>query len=345
MFISSLNSAGSKGLILDIKSDNINNMSVDSFMHDSFVALDESLTVDEALVQIRKIPDNNQVLYFYTKDSQNRLTGVVPARALLTSDTDQKLKQISLKDIIKVNAGSTMLEVAQIFANYKYLSLPVVDEDDQVIGVVDLKPFTRNKFDISNKILINDIFQAIGFRVSRIINAGALKSFRYRFPWLMSTVTSGLICAFLAGVFEYTLVKSIILAFFITTVLALGESVSIQSMSLSLQLIYVYDRVKLKRYFKILLKEILVGILLGTSCAVVVFTISFVWKHQIISSVVIGSSIFASVFFAVVIGITIPILMHNVQKDPRIASGPLVLALTDICTILLYFLIAQFVVF
>jgi Mg/Co/Ni transporter MgtE len=247
---------------------------VESWMHDNFITLDESVSVSQALEIIRGIPDDGRVIYYYTKDAHGRLTGVVPVRKLMTAAVEKKLKTISKKDIVKVSSGTTMDEVARVFTVTKYLSLPV---------------------------------------------------------------------ALLAGVFEQTLQASIIIAFFITLVLALGESVAIQSMSIALQTIHVEDRTGPHRYLRMLSKEVLVGLLLGASCGAVTFALSAAWKGQIPGSIAIGASITLSIVTAACIGISVPSLLHALHKDPRIASGPLALACTDISTILIFLTTARLV--
>jgi len=321
--------------------EDFNALPVDSYMHDNFVALDESTTVEQSLTRIRGIPDDGRVMYYYTKDAQGRLTGVVPARTLLTAAPGETLSAVSKKDIVTVNAGSTMREVAEVFANHRYLSLPVVDHADRVIGVVDLKPFTNKDIDVSDKALLEEIFQTIGIRVSKILAAGPLRTFGYRFPWLLSTLFSGIACAMLVGAFEQTLSRNIILAFFITLVLALGESLAIQSMSIALQRLHQQDAMRARKYFGLLAKEASVGLLLGASCGAVAFLISAVWKNQLWGSVAIGVSITLSIVVAACLGLSVPLLLRALRKDPRIASGPLVLAATDVCTILIYMSISR----
>src|SRR5262249_38671904 len=81
----------------------------------------------------------------------------------------------------------------------------------------------------------DEVFEALGFRISQVRTASAWRAFRLRFPWLLATIGSGAVCAVLASAFELTIAKSLVLAFFMTMVLALGESVAIQSMALAVQ--------------------------------------------------------------------------------------------------------------
>ena len=113
---------------------------------------------------------------------------------------------------------------------HKFLAFPVVDEQGRIVGVVDVSFFTEEVFDIVAG--QEEVFEAIGFHVAQVREASPLRAFRFRFPWLLATIGSGTVCALLAAAFELTLAKSLVLAFFLTLVLGLAESVSVQSMTI-----------------------------------------------------------------------------------------------------------------
>src|SRR5437879_7045618 len=121
---------------------------------------------------------------------------------------------------------------------HKFLAFPVVDDEQHIVGVVNVDLFTTEVFDIAERETMDQLFEAIGFHISQVRGASPLRAFRYRFPWLLTTIGSGLMCAFLVSAFHLTLAKSISLAFFLTLVLALGESVSVQSMTVTIQALH-----------------------------------------------------------------------------------------------------------
>jgi magnesium transporter len=140
----------------------------------------------------------------------------------------------------------------------------------------------------------------------------------------------------LAGAYELTLAKSIVLAFFLTLVLGLGESVSIQSMSVTIQALRAI-RPSLAWFLKSLRRELGTALLLGAACGLVVGLIVWVWQSAPLAATVIGSSIFLTLCAACFFGLAIPSLLHWLKLDPKIAAGPITLALTDIATLLFYF--------
>src|SRR5262249_32951757 len=135
-----------------------------------------------------------------------------------------------------------------------------------------------------------EFFEALGFRLEQIRGASAWRAFRFRFPWLLVTVTGGTLSAILAGVFETTLARRLRIAFFLRMVLGLNESVSMQSMSVTIHALrsvsVTWDW--LSSAFR---RELETAALLGVSCGFVVCVIAWMWHDDLRAAVVIGGSI------------------------------------------------------
>lgn len=162
-----------------------------------------------------------------------------------------------------------------------------------------------------------------------------------RFPWLLATIVSGVTCAVLASVYEATLAKLLLLAFFLTLVLGLGESVSMQSMTVTIQALRA-TRVTLRWYLAALRRELSTAALLGAGCGSIVALVVWFWHGAAMAACVVGVSILLIVCSACVLGLSIPALLHALRLDLKIAAGPVTLALTDLSTIVLYFSLAAF---
>jgi magnesium transporter len=156
---------------------------------------------------------------------------------------------------------------------------------------------------------------------------------------LLATITGGTICALLLGAFEATLAESLVLAFFLALVLGLGESVAIQSMTVTIQALRARSTQRAK-YHHALRREALTAALLGLFCGVAVGAIAYVWKGESRPAVTIGLGICGAVLAACAIGLSIPWAFHARRIDLKIAVGPLVLACTDVCTVAVYLLTA-----
>jgi len=306
-----------------------------------FASLRQNLTVQEALDAIRGRELGEKIVYFYVVDEQERLVGVVPTRRLLTAALDQRLVNIMVPRVVAIPQTATLLEACEAFVLHKFLAFPVVDEQRRIVGVVDVSFFTQEVFDLSGEgeEPPEHVFEAIGFHVAQVRDASPLRAFRFRFPWLLATIGSGTLCALLASRFEVTLARSLVLTFFLTMVLGLGESVSIQSMTVAIQALRA-TRPTLRWYVRALRREAGTALLLGVGCGTLVGIIVWLWRGAALAGVSIGASLLLALCAACVFGLSIPAGLHALKLDPKIAAGPVTLAFTDIFTLLFYFGVA-----
>lgn len=315
------------------------NHPVKEYIRIDYTALNQELTIEEALEKIRMEGIGERIVYFYVVDNEKKLVGVLPTRRLLTASKNTRIKDIMISRVAALPENATVYDACEFFATYKFLALPVVDKDRKIIGIVDVNIFTEELLeldpDIETRQSKSDIFEIIGFTIEEIKNATPLKAWRYRFPWLVTTILSGTVCAILAGIFEATLAESIVIAFFITLVLGLGESISIQSMTVAIQALHT-NRPSKEWYLKSIIKELKTAALLGLSSALFVFTVIVIWKKDFNAAFVVGLSIIMVELLAAFWGITVPSILHRTKLDPKISTGPVTLALTDIGTILFY---------
>jgi magnesium transporter len=315
---------------------------VSSYARKDFAALRQDLTIQEVLDVIRQRGLGEKIIYFYVVDSEDHLVGVVPIRRLLTAPLHQPLRDIMISRVLAINHKATLLETCEFFILHKFLAFPIIDDDRHIIGIVDVTLLTDEVFDmaeVAEREQMDDIFEAIGFRVSQVRDASPVRAFRFRFPWLLATIASGTICAFLASAFEVTLANSLVIAFFLTLVLGLGESVSMQSMTVTIQALHTTPPT-FRWYAGTLRREISTAVLLGGACGLAVGIIVWFWRGAPLAAVAIGSSILLALCAACVFGLSIPTLLHAFKLDPKIAAGPVTLAITDISTLLFYFTLA-----
>ena len=313
-----------------------------------FPLLDSDMTISEALERIRREGVGERVIYFFAVDSDQRLVGVLPTRRLLTAAPETQLRDVMVRRVVAIPATATILDACEFFVLYKFFAFPVVDDQRRVVGVVDVSLFAeeilgeREEQARPAAPIRDDVFEVLGFHLEQIRGASPWRVFRFRFPWLLVTVTGGTICAILAGAFEATLAKSLLIAFFLTMVLGLNESVSAQSMSVTIQMLrsapvtWSWFRTALRR-------EFITAVLIGLACGTVVAAIVLVWRHDVLGAFTIGGSIALSLVSASLFGLGVPSLLHRFNLDPKIAAGPVTLALADICALILYFTTARLV--
>lgn len=300
-----------------------------------FPIIRDNLSIGEALGVIRRTGVGERIIYFYVVDDERRLAGIIPTRRLLSAPPSASVADIMIRDVIAITHHATVLEACEMFVQHKFLAFPIVDDNNRIRGVIDIGFFTEETVDLAQRQRIEDVFQLIGFGISQVRGRSALGVFRYRFPWLIATMASGAVCALLAGLYEATLAQTIILAFFLTLVLGLGESVSIQSMTVALQNLH-FGIPSWRGYLGWLRREVASTLLLGLACGSIIAGLAWLWRGEPLPGLVIGLSILLSITAAGILGMSVPTLLQAIREDSKIAAGPVTLALTDIITLLFY---------
>src|SRR5438128_762330 len=238
-----------------------------------FPLLDADSTVAGALERIRREGIGERVIYFFAVDADQHLVGVLPTRRLLTAPLATPLREIMVRRVVAIPANATVLDACEFFVLYKFFAFPVIDDQRRVVGVIDVSLFAEEILQAGESEdrhrpaapVHDDIFEALGLHLEQLRGASPWRVFRYRFPWLLVTVAAGTACAVLTGAFEVTLARSLVLAFFLTMVLGLNESVSAQSMSVTIQALRSAT-VTWQWFVTAFRREMLTALLLGLAC-------------------------------------------------------------------------------
>ena len=314
--------------------------SVVKHMRRDFVQLHADDTVGHALDSILARQPEGRIIYFYVADAAGRLIGVVPTRRLLLSPRDRPLTDIMVKQVIVIPQSATVLEACEFFVLHKLLAFPIVDDDRRMIGLVDVDLYTKELSDLDRRDDSENLFQLIGVHLSEAQQASPVTSFRLRFPWLIANIVGGIIAALLAGQYEVELERAVALALFIPVVLALAESVCIQSVSLALQ----SQRPTWRSLLNRLSSELFTGLMLGLACGTLVAIAALIWMRQFSVSLCVLGGIGGGVTAAAVIGLAMPNVLRLLRRDPHVAAGPIALALADMATLLIYLNLARWLV-
>ncbi len=297
------------------------------------VVLQPDHTIAHTLDRIRASSNARSIHYFYVVDDDEKLVGVVPARRLLSASPEQTVREIMVDQVVAIPDWATVLIASEYFATRRLLAFPVVNDAGQLRGVVDVSLFTDEVIDLAKR-TYDDIFQLIGVHGTE--QRSPWIAFRDRFPWLLCNIAGGLLAAFIASRFEHLLQEVVVLSLFIPIVLALGESVSMQALTLTLQGL-ADGPIVWSRLIAALWKEFRTATLLGAGCGAVVGLVVFVWRGQAAVAGAIFLAIALSMIVACLLGVAIPAVLRTAKADPRIAAGPVVLASADVVTLLLYF--------
>ena len=290
-------------------------------------------TIAAALDEIRQRGSASTIHYFYVVDEERTLVGVIPTRQLLTAQHHELVRDVMIDDVVAIPDWATVLIASEYFATRRLLAFPVVNGRGELLGVVDVGLFTDEVIDLAKQ-TYDDIFQLIG--VHGTAQRSTWSAFRDRFPWLLCNIAGGLICAFIASRFEHLLEEVVVLALFIPIVLALGESVSMQALTLTLHGL-TDGPIEWKRLGAALWKEFRTAVCLGVGCGAVVGAVVMTWRGQADVAAVIFGAIALSMVVACLLGVAFPAILRALKADPGIAAGPVVLAAADVATLLFYF--------
>jgi len=292
-------------------------------------------TVGEALGALRRREIDHRVFYMYVTDDQQVLVGVVPVRSMLTASPQTPLRQIMTTAVTTLPADSTLELAMETFALSRLMALPVVDRDGRLMGMVDVQVYADEMYELGETYHVQDLFQVIGLSLQQVRQAGAWRGYRLRMPWLGCNIIGGILCAIVAAFFDDLLVEVAVMAMFIPLVLTVAESVSIQSLTLVLHLLHS-QRLQWAAVRARLIGEWRTGLLLALSCGLIIGGASLAWGYGYHPPLSIAVSVLAAMLGAVTIGTLIPITLHALKLDPKVAAGPIVLMCTDVLTLTVY---------
>ena len=312
--------------------------SAGTLMSTDVFTLFKDTTCKEALKTLQDHKDAEMVFYIYITDDDNSLVGVASLRALATTNSKTKLKEIMVKKVHKVRPETDQEEVAQLVAQYNYLAVPVVDTDNILLGIVTVDDVV----DVIREEATEDFLQMAGAGKDReILLKSSWENAKIRIPWLLASWFGGIIAYYVIGNFEKMLENIIVLASFIPIIIGMGGNVGTQSSTIIVRGMAT-GRITIGNETTIILKELKVGLILGILYGTMLGIFAgfqFMNINPMIGFVV-GLSICSSMIIATGVGTFTPLALKKLDIDPAIATGPFVTTSIDILGVFLYFLIA-----
>ncbi len=288
-------------------------------------------------LQSKKVSE--QVEYFYVTDHDNVLLGKLTPKDLIYSPPKTKLVDIMDDDVFQLEKDISLEKALKALTRHQVLVIPVVDENRRFVGVLEVLPHDHEMLYQAKKNQLQaakeDIFQFIGLTIEQSKWNSSWLEFRYRMPWLACNLFGGLICAVIGEFYQLTLAEFVILALFIPLVLTLSESVSIQSMTLSLRFLHLRKIYWLQVWRRVVV-EWKTSLLLSGACAIIIGAFYFALSVDIKPILAISGSMFIAMIVSATFGALFPIVLHLFKLDPKVAAGPLVLMMADIVTIAIY---------
>lgn len=321
--------------------------SAGSIMTPEFVDLKRDMTVEAAFKRIRRTGVDKETIYTcYVTDASRHLLGVTTVKELLLHDYDDIIEDFMETNVIYVNTLSDQEEAAAQLSKYDFLALPVVDMEERLVGIITVD----DAMDVIQEENTEDIqkMNAILPTTERTyLKTGVFSTWKSRIPWLMLLMVSATFTGSIITSFEDKLASMIILTSFIPMLMDTGGNSGGQA-SVTVIRALSLNEIGLKDIFKVLWKEIRVGILCGVSLAAINF-VKVLLVDKLIMGVegitlkvdlVISLTLFVEIIFAKMIGCTLPIFAKKLKFDPAVMSSPFITTIIDAVSLLVYFAFA-----
>ena len=322
--------------------------SAGSIMTTEYVSLRPHMTVEEAILRIRRQGVDKETIYTcYVTEKDRTLIGLVTVKDLLLADDDEtKIEDIMVTNLISVTTQTDQEEVARMFNKYNFLALPVVDGENRMVGIVTFD----DAMDVMEDEATEDMEIMGGMTPSErpYLKSSPFELFRNRIPWLMLMMVSATFTGLIMTSFEDALAAQIALSAFIPMLMGTGGNSGAQSSvtvirGLSLGELHFGD------IGMILWKEIRTALLCGLSLAAVCFAKIWLVDHLLMGNanitlmvdLVVCCALCVTVLLAKMVGCMLPIAAKAVKLDPAVMASPFISTIVDALSLLVYFLFAK----
>jgi len=312
--------------------------SAGGLMAKELVKVNENWTVTHCVREMREqAAEVTRVHSIYVVDDDERLIGRLSLKDLLVADARGNIKEIFIPKVDSVHVNDNVEDVAKVMQKYDLEAIPVVDEDQTLLGRITIDDIV----DVIKEEAEKDYQLAAGITQDVEADDSIFQLTRARLPWLFLGLIGGVGAAYIMGGFEDMLKEHAILFFFTPLIAAMAGNVGVQSSAIIVQGL-ANDDVKGSINNR-LFKEMLLATLNGIILAVLLLLFVWAWENDLSTALAISVSLVIVIVFAGIIGTFIPLFLDKRGIDPAIATGPFITTSNDIFGILIYFWIAKLI--
>lgn len=302
------------------------------------IAYSEQRILDVKNMLFDKMKELETINYIYVISKKEELIGVFSVKEIFRSPEQTKVGEIMEKEVVKVRPYTDQEKIAISALKNNLKSIPVVDKNNKFLGVVPSDII----LDVLYSENVEDFLKLAGINspLQKISKGSSLYLFKIRIPWLVLGLLGGILGATLITFFEAPLKENFILASFIPLILYMSGAVGNQTEILLIRNMALDTKIGIYKYF---FREIKVSFLISLILTSLLFLISMIFFSAPYSiAIILGSSLFISIFVAVSVGVFMPYILNKFGKDPAVGSGPFSTISRDILSLVIYFLITTF---
>ncbi len=294
-------------------------------MNPNVFALSEDMTVGEAIGELQASRDVEMVFYLYVVDARRHLVGVVSLRRLLLVSPETPLKRIMTAELMSARVDTDQEEVARQVASYNLLAIPVVDEENKLVGLITVD----DVIDVIKDEATEDIYRLAGVSGDESVNTPAPESLRKRLPWLGINLGTAFLASSVVALFERTIDQVTALAVFMPIVAGMGGNAATQTLTVIVRGIALGE-LNWTNSRKALAKEAMVGIGNGVVLGVVAALVAWLTRGSPVLGLLLCAAMIINMFVAATAGTLIPLGLRAVNIDPALASSVFITTMTDI---------------
>ena len=317
--------------------------SAGSIMTTEFIMLRPDMTAEQSIKRIRRTGVDKETIYIcYVTDENNKLIGITSVKDLLLSEDDILVADLMEENVISVNTLDDQEKVAQMFSNYNFLALPVVDTENRLVGIVTID----DAIDVIQEEATEDIEKMAAVMPSDkpYMKTSVFGIYQKRIPWLLILMLSATFTSAIITHFEGALSGAIVLSAFIPMITGTGGNAGSQA-SVSVIRALSLGEVSFSNAIKVLWKEVRVSILCGITLAAANFAKLMIFDlrgvdNGLFIALVVSLTLVGTIIMAKLIGSFLPMLASKFKLDPAVMASPLITTVCDALSLLIYFAIA-----
>ena len=309
-----------------------------ALMTSDYATLKKDMTVLQAMTYLRdEAPDAETIYQAYVIDEQRRLLGAVSLRDLILADLNKSIKDLMTSDVVSAHVADDQEDIAKKIARYDLLALPIIDEDDILIGIVTYD----DAMDVVSAEATDDIHKSAGVStvVGNIKDASIALLYRKRIFWLILLVFGNLFSGAGIAHFEDIIAANIVLVFFLPLLVDSGGNAGSQSATLMVRALATGE-VVMRDWLYLIGREALVALALGCTMAAAVSVLGYIRGDETVA-LVLALSMVSIVMIGCMIGMSLPFILSKFNFDPASASAPLITSVCDATGVVIYLFIAS----
>ena len=296
-------------------------------MSPSYVAVHEHVTVAQAIEHIRKSASAEDALYYlYVVDDHDHLVGLVPVHRLVTAEPSTPIRVIRTENVETVTADTDQEEVARLVERYNLLEVPVVDAGRRLLGRISVD----DVIDVIHEEATEDIQRLGGVAGDETVLDPPRTVFSRRLMWRLINLCTATLAASVIGLFEGSIQTLATLAVFMPIVASMGGIGTTQTATVVVRGIALGE---MTRHVvpRVLVKELKLALSTGVTTGLVLGLIAYVWKGQVLLSLILAVALVFNMLVAAVVGTLVPVALRAFRIDPAIASSVIITTFTDVC--------------